>query len=225
MIDNEQYKLGDVANGHVLTEQGWMPLATAATTTGDPKEPRRGLKILGIGAAGLLGLVVVGGALGGGEGATGSTDSSSSSSTEASANGDKADGSIEGGDELAAGIGDEVRDGKFSFTVLEVEGGASTYGDGFLTEDAQGEFTIVTIRVENIGEAAQMFTASNVQGIDSKGRMLEAETGFGDAFLEDINPGNSVTAEVAFDVAKDVSLDGIVVHDSMFSDGATIALL
>lgn len=212
MIDNEQYKMGDVANGHVLTERGWMPLAPAATTTGDPKEPRRGLKILGIGAAGLLGLMVVGGALGGGEGATGSTDSSSSSSTEAS-------------DELAAGIGDEVRDGKFSFTVLEVESGASTYGDGFLSEDAQGEFTIVTIRVENIGEAAQMFTASNVQGIDSKGRMLQAETGFGDAFLEDINPGNSVTAEVAFDVAKGVSLDGIVVHDSMFSDGAKIALL
>lgn len=219
MNDNDQYKMGDVANGHVLTAQGWMPLAGAhVATTEAPKKSRRGLKILGMGAAGLLGISVIGGALGGGESSTESTGSSSSTSSSTSSSSD------DDTEKASAGIGDEVRDGKFAFTVTDVETGASTYGDGFLTEEAQGEFTIITMTVENVGDEAQMLDATNMEGIDSEGRELAAEMGLGDAFLENINPGNSVTVEVAFDVAKGATLDSVVVHDSMFSAGAPVNL-
>ena len=76
-----------------------------------------------------------------------------------------------------------------------------------------------------------MFNDSYVTGIDSKGRELSSDTaaGFysndnGEGFLNSINPGNSGSAVVVFDVAKGETLDQIQVQDSVFSGGATISL-
>ena len=57
--NDQQYKMGDVANGHVLTEQGWVPLA--AVPAGAPKKKsRKGLKITGgiLGALFLIGILM-----------------------------------------------------------------------------------------------------------------------------------------------------------------------
>ena len=43
-------------------------------------------------------------------------------------------------------------------------------------------------------------------------------------FLEDINPGNSVTVDIAFDVPKKVKIDELELHDSSFSDGVVVAV-
>lgn len=130
-----------------------------------------------------------------------------------------------------AGIGDAVRDGKFEFTVTDVRDGVDSVGSEYLNETAQGAYTLVTLTVENIGDEPQMFHDSNVTGIDSKGRELASDTGAGiyanengEGFLTDINPGNSVSAVVVFDVAKGQTLDQIMVKDSAFSGGATITL-
>ncbi len=178
------------------------------------KKPSR---IVPLGVAGLL-VVVVASSAGGSSTDTPSADPAPvSASQEQAAETDAVTADL-------AGIGDAVRDGKYEFVVTDVERGLSTYGDGFLAEEAQGEFTVVKVTVENIGDEAQTFFASNATGIDSKDRSLDAETILDDSMLEDINPGNSIKATVVFDVAKGETLDAVVLHDSAFSGGATVAL-
>lgn len=134
-------------------------------------------------------------------------------------------------EEAAAGIGTPVRDGKFEFTVESVETGVTQVGNEYLNQQAQGSFTLVTLKVTNIGDKPQTFTDSNVKGLDSQGRELSSDSGAGiyantngQGFLNEINPGNSSTAVVVFDVAPGGTLSSIEVADSAFSNGATIKL-
>ncbi|MFD0854136.1 DUF4352 domain-containing protein, partial [Actinomadura adrarensis] len=129
------------------------------------------------------------------------------------------------------GIGREYRDGKFAFTVTRVKKGVSQVGDSFLAEKAQGQFVLVYVTVKNIGDEARTFHNSSQYLYDTGGRKFESdgEAGIvmGDeskAFLEDINPGNSVKGILVFDVPKGVKLKSIEMHDSMFSGGVTIPL-
>lgn len=130
-----------------------------------------------------------------------------------------------------AGIGMPVRDGKFEFTVESVQPGVPAVGDEFLNQTAQGSYTLVTLRVTNIGDEPQTFSDSNVEGYDSQGRELAPDTTAGiyanpqgEGFLNDINPGNSSTAVVVFDLAPGETLTSLRVKDSLFAGGATINL-
>ena len=185
------------------------------------KKPSR---IVPLGVAGLL-VVVVASSAGGSSTDTPSADPAPvSASQEQAAETDAVTADL-------AGIGDAVRDGKFEFVVTEVNDGVASVGDEFLGSEAQGEYTLVTLTVENIGDEPQMFDDSNVTGLDSKGRELASDGEAGlyanedtSGFLNELNPGNSATAIVVFDVAKGQTLDQIIAKDSMFSDGATVAL-
>ncbi|MFE6859893.1 DUF4352 domain-containing protein [Nocardia sp. NPDC057668] len=42
--------------------------------------------------------------------------------------------------------------------------------------------------------------------------------------FEEINPGNTVTAQLVFDMPEGATADRIELHDSMFSGGADVAL-
>lgn len=129
------------------------------------------------------------------------------------------------------GIGVPVRDGKFEFTVEGVQQGVASLGDEFLGTTAQGAFTLVTLKVTNIGDEPQTFLDSNVKGIDSQGREVASDSSAGiyanseaQGFINEINPGNSVTAVVVFDLPAGESLTKLEVQDSAFSGGATINL-
>jgi hypothetical protein len=128
------------------------------------------------------------------------------------------------------GVGTPVRDGKFEFTVLKVKAGPARIGDEYLGKTAQGQFLLVTVKVENIGDKAQLFAGSSQQGFDAKGRTFnaddEAAIYLGDAksFLTEINPGNTVTGVIVFDVPKGTQLNRLELHDSMFSGGVEVAL-
>lgn len=129
-----------------------------------------------------------------------------------------------------AGIGDPVRDGKFEFTVTEVETGVAEVGDEFLSEEAQGQFVLVHMTVSNIGDEAQMLHGDNQTLLDTEGREHSANTSAAiyldgaETFLNDINPGNSVDATVVFDIPADAEPAAIELHDSMFSGGVTVSL-
>lgn len=130
-----------------------------------------------------------------------------------------------------AGIGVPVRDGKFEFVVEGVQPGVASVGDEFLNQTAQGAFTLVTLKVTNIGDEPQTFFDSNVTGFDSQGRELSPDSGAGlyanpsgEGWINEINPGNSVTALVVFDLPAGETLTKIRVQDSAFSGGATINL-
>lgn len=129
-----------------------------------------------------------------------------------------------------AGIGTPVRDGKFEFTVTGLETGVAQVGNEFLNEKAQGQFVLVHITVTNIGDQAQIFLDSNNTLVDTAGREHSANSSAGiylednDVWLNEINPGNSVTGTVVFDIPADAVPASLQLRDSMFSGGVTVSL-
>ncbi len=124
-----------------------------------------------------------------------------------------------------------VRDGKFEFVVTGVESGLASLGDNpFLAEEAQGQFVIVTMTVTNISDAPKGLSPSDQKLIDAQGREFGPDTSAAlnldtdVAFWDEINPGNTVTMPVVFDMPAGAVPDAIELHDSMFSGGATVSL-
>lgn len=130
----------------------------------------------------------------------------------------------------AAGIGDAVRDGQFEFVVEGVEKGLTNVGGEF-GENAQGEFTLVTMTVTNTGDEPQLFVDSEQSGTDSQGPGGLAGHDRGhlrnegtEGFLAEINPGNSITVKVVYDLPAGETPTGLMLHDSIFSGGAAVEL-
>lgn len=158
------------------------------------------------------------------------SDSSTSSDSNAVADGDKSDDSREKPKQV--GLNTPVRDGKFEFTVTAVDSGLQSVGDNpYLTEEAQGQFVVVSLKVENIGDEPQSFSPSAQKATDAKGRTFEADTtaqialGGSDVTVWDsINPGNSVDVKLVFDMPKNARPAAVELHDSMFSGGVKVNL-
>ncbi len=183
----------------------------------------------------VVALIVIGGALGGGGDDASSPGTASTPEAPAveEADAPPADGAEPAGAEPAEetpGIGDAVRDGKFEFTVTEVETGVAEVGNEFLSEEAQGQFVLVHMTVSNIGDEAQMLDGGNQTLVDTAGREHSANSSAAiylddsDTFLNDINPGNSIDGVVVFDIPADAEPASITLHDSMFSGGVTVSL-
>ncbi|MFD6417079.1 DUF4352 domain-containing protein [Streptomyces sp. NPDC060194] len=128
------------------------------------------------------------------------------------------------------GLNDPVRDGKFEFTVTKVKGGVGNIGGSDFGEDAQGQYYLVYLTVENIGDEAQIFMGDDqiLLGPDdqeySSDTMAEVLLENSESFLEEINPGNKVEGILAFDIPESVTPDRIELHDSFLSDGVTVQL-
>ncbi|MGW0037045.1 DUF4352 domain-containing protein [Gordonia sp. NPDC003376] len=141
------------------------------------------------------------------------------------------DGGSGGGDQTP-GLNTPVRDGKFEFVVTGVEKGLSSVGDNpYLTEKAQGQFVIVTMTVKNISDKAYSFSPTDQKLFDAQGRSFEpstsAQIALGDSGIpvwDNINPGNTVTAKVVYDMPADAQPASIELHDSLFSGGAKVTV-
>lgn len=168
---------------------------------------------------GILLLIIVIGAASGDESAT-DTNNNGDANTET------------GSDESAetASLGDAVRDGSFEFTVNGLECGVEAVSDEFSETAAQGQFCLLDVDVENIGDSAQMLSASDQYLLDEEGREFSADStatmthnedsvGF---FLNEINPGNSVNGQIVFDVAEGAEVVQARLHDSAFSGGVEV---
>lgn len=96
--------------------------------------------------------------------------------------------------------------------------------------EAQGEFIIVTLSVQNIGDVPQSYFGDNQKLIDTAGRQYgadsEASLWMNDegAIMSDINPGNSIQVRAAFDVPPGTVPAELELHDSMFSGGVSVRL-
>lgn len=134
--------------------------------------------------------------------------------------------------EARASMNTPVRDGKFEFVVKSVQPGLAEVGDNpYLIQKAQGQFVIVTLSVENIGDRAQGFSPSDQKLFDSQGRSFDsdssAQIALGSSDIpvwDDINPGNAVDVKLVYDMPQGAVPASIELHDSMFSGGATVAL-
>ena len=74
--------------------------------------------------------------------------------------------------------------------------------------------------------------ADNQTVFDAQGRKFSADTEAmiylpekDSPWLTDINPGNSISGVLLFDVPKDVTLDHIELHDSAYSMGVEVSLV
>jgi Domain of unknown function (DUF4352)/Protein of unknown function (DUF2510) len=146
---------------------------------------------------------------------------------------DKAAAAKAAADKAAAApqLGKTVRDGKFAFTVTAVKCGIAQVGTNvYLIKKAQGQFCQVSLKVENVGNEAQMMFASNQYLFDPNGRKFSADPEaniYDDTaklVFENINPGNSINGYVYFDVPKGTKVSKLELHDSMFSGGITVRL-
>lgn len=142
--------------------------------------------------------------------------------TSAGGKGSKADSS--------AGVGQEVRDGKFAFTVTGVRTSPDTG-----TSKARGEFIIVTMTVKNTGNEPQSFFVENQKLFDGDGKQFAADSmaaielnsganGENTSMLVNMNPGFTITAQVPFDVPPGTKATVIELHDSAFSGGVKVKL-
>lgn len=129
------------------------------------------------------------------------------------------------------GLGQPVRDGRFEFVVTSVECGVARIGGAYVYRDAQGQFCLVRLTVTNIGSQPQMFDASYQRAYNAAGQQYDTDglAGFyldedDRAFLEDINPGNSVKATLVFDIPPGAAIAKLELHDSMFSFGVTVVV-
>ncbi|HWE90653.1 MAG TPA: DUF4352 domain-containing protein [Pseudonocardiaceae bacterium] len=131
-------------------------------------------------------------------------------------------------------IGQSVRDGKFQFTITSVSTTKSV-GDvqNGLGDTAQGQFVILHLTVQNIGDQAQALDDGSQYIYDSQSRKYSASTpadidlsgaGSANTWLQDINPGNTVQGQMAFDMPTGTVADHAELHDSPFSGGVTVAL-
>ncbi|MBF6445728.1 DUF4352 domain-containing protein [Nocardia farcinica] len=130
-----------------------------------------------------------------------------------------------------APAGSAVRDGKFEFVVTAVDAPVKTVGTNpYLQKTAQGEYILVHVNVTNISDRPQTYFADNQKLIDDQGRKFDndamaainvsPESSIGSP----INPGNTMSVTIAFDVPPGTVPAVLEVHDSMFSGGAEVSL-
>ena len=129
----------------------------------------------------------------------------------------------------SARIGDPAADGAFTFTVNEIECDVDEVGGEFTREEPQGQFCLLSVRVENTGDQAGSLFADNQFLLESDGTQHSASSMAtivndpeGDAFFAEINPGNAVEGEIVFDVPKKAEIAAAQLHDSALSGGVRV---
>jgi hypothetical protein len=139
------------------------------------------------------------------------------------------------GNTAVAGIGDKVRDGKFEFVATKVTHRKSVGGRQFgLGQTAHGTFTIISLKVTNVGSGRQTLNDSWQYVYDASGRKfsrdvmadlaLSGSPGHGGTWLGPLKPGKTVHGKIAFDMPTGDKAVKIELHDSMSSNGVTVRL-
>lgn len=215
--------------------QGWVPQPDQAPPPGagygpPPKKKSSGGKIALIVVAAIVGFCGLGGIIA----AVNGGDDKKSDKTATSAAVEPGSSAAPQAGKPAAGLpglNTPVRDGKFEFVVTEIRVGLSEVGDNpYLQRKAQGAFTIVSMTVKNTSDKPQGFSASAQYLFDAQNRKFENDTMAAinlqadTSMFASVNPGNSVTAQVVFDLPAGAVPSHLVLHDSMFSGGAKVTL-
>ncbi|GAB3581233.1 DUF4352 domain-containing protein [Calidifontibacter terrae] len=128
------------------------------------------------------------------------------------------------------GLGTPVRDGKFEFTVTKVKTGVKSIGDQYLGKQAQGSFVLISVTVKNIGDKSQTMFDDNQKVTDTQGRQFSADTEASiylknnNLWMNEINPGNTATGTLIYDMPAGATPASLELHDSAFSGGVTVSL-
>lgn len=128
-------------------------------------------------------------------------------------------------------IGQPARDGKFEFTVTGITCGQPNVGSGYSTKTAQGQFCLLNVTVKNIGNEPQSLLADNQYLFNAAGQKYSADSSAtmyaapsSSTWYSEINPGNTVSGTIVFDLPKDQTPVTAQLYDSMFSGGVKVNL-
>ncbi|QIN29936.1 DUF4352 domain-containing protein [Brevibacterium luteolum] len=128
------------------------------------------------------------------------------------------------------GIGDTVEADGWEITVSSVEDGISTVGDEFLNAQAQGQFVTVKMSVKNTSSSPEYFFEDSIKLADDAGNTYASDSEAGiyagedSLLLEEINPGNTASGTIVFDVPADVTPDRLIFEGGFFSTPVEVAL-
>lgn len=135
--------------------------------------------------------------------------------------------------ETTASVGQPARDGKFEFVVNSMKCGETTVGTNqYLQAKAQGQFCRVNLSIKNIGTESQSMFADNQKLVDSTGKQysysssatIYAAPDNNSTWYDEINPGNTVTGDILYDVPAGVTPVTAILHDSAYSGGVKVSL-
>jgi Domain of unknown function (DUF4352) len=130
------------------------------------------------------------------------------------------------------GLNTPVRDGKFEFVVTSVSCGHKSVGVGPISAKAKGRYCLVDLSVENVSSSGQLLLDGIQRGFDAEGTSYTPDSGAGviantglSILISTIDPGQKVTGTIVFDVPNGVEITKLELHDSAFSQGATVTIV
>ncbi|PZF82590.1 DUF4352 domain-containing protein [Jiangella anatolica] len=195
--------------------------ASAGVAVAEPQKKRHRVRnafLIVIGVIVLIAII---------QAATGGDDAETPATTEGDA---AAPAEDEPAEDTGPGLGEPAEDGDFTFVVDAVEDGPERIGDDTFGASPQGRFVYVTITVTNHGDQPGTFFGDNQYLIDTEGRKASADSEAAiylpesQSLYEEINPGNTLTGTVVFDIPVDAVPAAVELHDSLFSGGVTVGL-
>ena len=132
-----------------------------------------------------------------------------------------------------AKVGSTVNDGDLAFTVQSVDT-AQTVGNSFSQKTAQGQYVILTVKIQNNGKDTKTINASDFTVVDSQGRKYDYSTdgqtamemtdGSTSFFLQQIQPSLSVTGKIVFDVPASATGLKLMAQGDIFNNPVSIDL-
>jgi hypothetical protein len=136
------------------------------------------------------------------------------------------------GGKPTAGIGQAVTSGDLQFVVTGKDT-AHTLGSDGLESHAKGKYVILDLKVKNVGKDSATFNAGPSQvAYDSSGNkyetsddaMMSGNSADQNSFLQQLNPGQSETGRLVYDVPSSVNLVKVDLHGGMLSSPAHVSL-
>lgn len=131
-----------------------------------------------------------------------------------------------------ARVGEAAVDGDFIFVVTAVTDDPAVIGDSGLNSEPEGKFVFVTVTATNQSDSPSSLSAEDQYLIDTEGRKASADTAASgylsenaQSLFEMIEPGDTVTGIVVFDIPTDATPTGLELHHTSSSRGAAVTLV
>jgi Domain of unknown function (DUF4352) len=124
-----------------------------------------------------------------------------------------------------------VRDDDMVYTVTAIKSAVPKVGTSFMEKEAKGSYTLLEVKIENLGKRRELFIPAYALGRDSRYHEVPADVSatiavnFGnDQWLRTIKPGQTIGMSIVFDVADGATLESVLFRSSVFSNGTKVLL-
>jgi uncharacterized protein DUF4352 len=131
----------------------------------------------------------------------------------------------------AAGIGDTVSAGDFDFVIPAApECGVQRIGSAQFGRDADGQYCLLPIQATNTDDTSATTGSGDVTLLGPGGERYSSDSGavvyLGEDgwFLENLNPGNTATGTVVFDIPEGVTPVAAELRGALLSPAVTVSL-